>query len=61
MGNIPLNDLLDQKNLEDFSLDDAKKLRYEIETKWNHFNMIRTIASSFAFILLIVACFLISR
>jgi uncharacterized membrane protein len=61
LGNIPLNNLLDKNELVDFSLEDAKKLRNEIETKWNNFNLIRTITSSISFILLIMTCFLITK
>ncbi|MEE9336853.1 MAG: DUF1772 domain-containing protein [Methylococcaceae bacterium] len=59
-GNIPLNNLLDKSDLEDFSIEDASKLRNEIETKWNNFNLIRTITSSISFILMIIICFLMT-
>ncbi len=59
-GNIPLNNLLDKSDLEGFSIEDASKLRNEIETKWNNFNLIRTITSSISFILIIIICFSIT-
>ncbi|MEE9337584.1 MAG: anthrone oxygenase family protein [Methylococcaceae bacterium] len=59
-GNIPLNRVLDKTNLDNFNLEDAENLRNEIETKWNNFNLIRTITSSTSFILLILICFLIT-
>jgi len=60
MGNIPLNNLLHKNDLGDFSLENALNLRNRIETKWNDFNLVRTITSSISFILLIVVCLLIS-
>ncbi len=60
LGNIPLNYVLDKTDLDNFSLEDARKLRNEIEIKWNNFNLIRTITSSIAFILMIIICFSIT-
>ena len=56
LGNIPLNNLLDSNDLEHFSEEEARNLRHEIETKWNNFNLIRTITSAIAFILLLITC-----
>ena len=61
LGNIPLNDLLDKIDLEDCSIEDVSNLRDKIEAKWNGFNLIRTIASTSSFILLIVVCFLVNK
>lgn len=61
LGNIPLNNLLDKTNLEEISLEDAKNLRKSIETKWNNFNLIRTITSTISFLLLIISCLLITE
>jgi len=55
-GNIPLNELLDKTNIENISTEQAKSLRQSIENKWNRFNLIRTISSISAFILLLLAC-----
>ena len=60
LGNIPLNNLLHRSDLEKFSLENAKDLRSEIEEKWNTFNLIRTITSFIAFILLLITCFIIT-
>jgi len=60
-GNIPLNNVLDKSDLENFSLEDTRNLRSEIETKWNSFNLIRTITSSISFMLLILICLLITN
>jgi uncharacterized membrane protein len=61
LGNIPLNNLLHKINLDGFSLENAKKLRNLIETKWNYFNLIRTITSSISFVLLIMIGFLVTQ
>ena len=55
-GNIPLNELLDKTNLENISTEQAKSLRQSIENKWNRFNLIRTLTSIGAFILLLLVC-----
>lgn len=61
LGNIPLNNLLDNTNLENTSLARAKNLREAIEFKWNRFNLIRTLSSIGAFVLLLLACLQIKR
>jgi len=61
MGNIPLNNLLDKNNLDDFSFEDARNLRNEIEKKWNNYNFIRTFTSSISLILLIIVCLSITQ
>lgn len=58
LGNIPLNELLDQANLDALTSDQANQLRTAIEAKWNEFNLVRTIASTASFSILIVALFL---
>jgi len=55
-GNIPLNELLDKTNLENISIEQAAILRQSVEIKWNWFNLIRTLTSIGAFILLLVVC-----
>lgn len=55
-GNIPLNEVLDQTNLENITIIDAKNLRMAIENKWNFLNWIRTCSSLGSFILLIICC-----
>ncbi len=57
-GNIPLNNILDSIDLASISVQDAEKLRNNIEVNWNNFNLIRTLSSLIAFILLLAACFL---
>jgi len=60
-GNIPLNNLLDNTNLENISTEHAKSLRESIEFKWNRFNLIRTLSSIGTFILLLLTCLQINR
>ncbi len=61
LGNIPLNNLLDKTNLEEISLIDANNLRKSIETRWNSFNLIRTITSAISSTLLIISSLLITK
>ena len=55
-GNIPLNNSLEKFDLKASSSDDIKQKRAGFEGRWNRLNMIRTISSSIAFIVLIIAC-----
>ena len=55
-GNIPLNNSLENLNLKSASLEEIKLKRAGFEGRWNSLNMIRTISSSIAFIILIIAC-----
>ncbi len=54
-GNIPLNNLLEQTNLEIASPTDMEALRNHFERPWNVLNWVRTFASTIAFILLLIA------
>ena len=56
LGNIPLNNMLENTNLADISLEDARNLRDKFETKWNKLHLIRTISSATSFLLLILTC-----
>ena len=55
LGNIPLNSLLENTNLETISIENSKALRMTIENKWNNLNLIRTISSVVSFLLLVVS------
>ncbi len=61
LGNIPLNRMLDNTNLETISIENAKTLRIAIETKWNNLNLIRTITSTISFLLLILSLLFINK
>ena len=56
-GNIPLNNSLEIFKLNSSSVEEIKLQRTAFESRWNKLNMIRTISSSLAFIVLIIACF----
>jgi uncharacterized membrane protein len=55
-GNIPLNQTLDKFNLTNATLIEITKQRLSFEVKWNNLNMIRTVASIFSLILILIAC-----
>ena len=55
-GNIPLNKILDESVLGEFSSSETKFLRENFENKWNSLNWIRTYSASAAFLLLIIIC-----
>lgn len=61
LGNIPLNRMLDNTNLETISVENAKSLRMAIETKWNNLNLIRTISSGISFLVLVVSLLSINK
>ena len=61
LGNVPLNELLDEINLESITLEEIKALRTSIEVKWNNLNLIRTISSVLTFVLLIFSYTLMNR
>ena len=55
-GNVPLNNRLEAFRVEDASTDELRTFRASIEGRWNRLNLIRTICSLAALILLIIAC-----
>jgi uncharacterized membrane protein len=61
LGNIPLNDLLENTDLEKISLTELSDLRGKIENKWNNFNLIRTVSSFISFLLLVICLFFIKN
>jgi uncharacterized membrane protein len=56
LGNIPLNDKLDQFNLSSAAPPEITQQRKEFETPWNRLNTVRTVSSTLTIILLILAC-----
>lgn len=56
VGNVPLNNALDALNLKTASAGEITALRTRFEGPWNALNIIRTLASILAIILVIVAC-----
>ena len=61
LGNIPLNELLENTDLEKISLTEISDLRGKIENKWNNFNLIRTVSSFISFLLLVICLFFIKN
>lgn len=55
-GNVPLNNTLDQFNLESATDEEIARQRINFERPWNNLNTIRTISSTLALILVIIAC-----
>jgi uncharacterized membrane protein len=56
LGNIPLNNLLEAFKINSSTSQEITSLRQNFETKWNNLNMVRTVSSLMAFIVLIVGC-----
>ncbi|MDF0716400.1 DUF1772 domain-containing protein [Muricauda sp. 334s03] len=54
LGNVPLNELLESTDLQTSSPEKLGALRNNFENKWNRLHLIRTIASTLSFILLIL-------
>jgi uncharacterized membrane protein len=55
-GNIPLNNALEALNIESMNHEQMTSFRFGFESKWNKFNVIRTVCSSLSFFLLIMTC-----
>ena len=56
LGNVPLNEALDTFNLQTASPAEIATQRTAFEMPWNRLNMLRTVASILAIILVIFAC-----
>jgi uncharacterized membrane protein len=55
-GNIPLNTQLDSFDLLSASTDEITRHRAQFEGPWNRLNTVRTLASTLAIVLFILAC-----
>ena len=53
-GNIPLNETLEQANLDKLSALELQVIRVNFEKPWNFWHSIRTLTSSISFIILII-------
>ena len=60
-GNVPLNEILDKKQLELLNPEELKVFRGQFETRWNTFHLIRTITSTIAFMLLLLPTIQITK
>lgn len=54
-GNVPLNNGLEVIDLSSISEDQAKSFRSSFESRWNMFNMIRTLSSVASLSMLLIA------
>jgi len=55
-GNVPLNNVLDRFNLQLSSIDEIAVQRAIFERRWNNLNTIRTVSSTLAIMLVVIAC-----
>lgn len=60
LGNVPLNNALDELNINGLSREKISKERHDYETPWNQLHIIRTGFSVLSFMLLLVAAFIVS-
>ncbi|MEO8413814.1 MAG: anthrone oxygenase family protein [Ginsengibacter sp.] len=56
LGNIPLNNALEQFNLTSATADAIRLQRSIFESRWNTLNAIRSVSSILSLILVIIAC-----
>jgi uncharacterized membrane protein len=54
-GNIPLNNTLDKFDLSNASPENMRSMRNLFETRWNNLNLVRTLASTISFAMLVLA------
>ncbi len=55
-GNVPLNDALDRFDLETASDEETALQRTNFEKPWNNLNTVRTVSSTLAVMLVVIAC-----
>ena len=55
-GNVPLNEMLNNFNIQAASQEAIHAQRIAFEGRWNNLNMIRTIASLVTIILVVISC-----
>ena len=55
-GNVPMNNILDRFNLESATDEEIAQQRANFERRWNNLNHIRTVSSTIAVILVVIAC-----
>lgn len=55
-GNVPMNEVMDKFDLTKASAETIAHTRAAFETRWNNLNMIRTVSSILAVLLVIMAC-----
>lgn len=55
-GNVPLNNTLDRFDSETAVLEEITHQRANFERRWNNLNTIRTVSTTLALILVLIAC-----
>lgn len=55
LGNVPLNTMLDQVNLNSLNADQAQALRQRFEVPWNRYHLWRTGMAILSFVLILMA------
>ena len=55
LGNVPINEILDNTDLLTATAEELAGLREQFEVRWSRFHMVRTISASLSFILLIIS------
>ena len=61
LGNIPLNNILENTDLSKITAFEAQELRGIVEKKWNFYNLIRTLTSFVSFVILLITLIKISK
>lgn len=56
LGNVPLNEVLNNTDLSTINETDATQLRQHFEQPWNFYHTIRTWAAGLSFCMLVFAC-----
>ena len=56
VGNVPMNDMLDQFDISHSTPESIKQMRDGFENRWNFLNNIRTVFSVVSIVLVICAC-----
>ena len=56
LGNVPMNNQLDRFDIEAAKGEERREMRNFFERRWNRFNVVRTITSTTAFIMMVLAC-----
>ena len=55
-GNVPMNNALDRFDLQSAKSEEIALQRKNYETRWNNLNTVRTVSSTVAVMLIIIAC-----
>ncbi|MCS4304002.1 DUF1772 domain-containing protein [Chryseobacterium sp. BIGb0232] len=56
VGNVPMNDQLDQFDISGSTVEAIKQMRENFEARWNFLNNVRTVFSVVSIVLVVCAC-----